>query len=47
MVRRERWAFTREFEAETVRRIHESGKSTGAVARELDLTETALPHRAA
>jgi len=42
MAKRKRRAFTPEFKAETVRLIRESGKSTGAVARELDLTETAV-----
>ena len=34
--------FTKEFKAETVRLVRDSGKSVGAVARELDLSETAL-----
>jgi transposase len=38
----DRRAFTKEFKAETVRLVRDSGKSVGAVARELDLTETAL-----
>ena len=38
----QRRAFTKEFKAETVRLVRDSGKSVGAVARELDLTETAL-----
>ena len=42
MAKRKRRAFTTEFKAETVRLVRESGKSVGAVARELDLTETAL-----
>jgi transposase-like protein len=42
MAKRKRRAFTKEFKAETVRLVRESGKSVGAVARELDLTETAL-----
>jgi transposase len=42
MAKRKRRAFTQEFKAETVRLVRESGKSVGAVARELDLTETAL-----
>ncbi len=42
MAKRKRRAFTPEFKAETVRLIRESGKSIGAVARELDLTETAV-----
>jgi len=35
-------AFTTEFKAQAVRIVRESGKSVGVVARELDLTETAL-----
>jgi len=42
MAKRKRRAFSPEFKAETVRLIRESGKSIGAVARELDLTETAV-----
>ena len=42
MAKRKRRAFTPEFKAETLRLIRESGKSIGAVARELDLTETAV-----
>src|SRR5258708_34738329 len=42
MAKRKRRAFTREFKAEAVRLVRESGKSVGVVARELDLTETAL-----
>jgi transposase-like protein len=42
MAKRKRRAFTTEFKAETVRLVRDSGKSVGAVARELDLTETAL-----
>ena len=42
MAKRKRRAFTNEFKAETVRLVRDSGKSVGAVARELDLTETAL-----
>jgi transposase-like protein len=42
MGKRKRRAFTKEFKAETVRRVRDSGKSVGAVARQLDLTETAL-----
>ena len=40
MGKRKRRAFTKEFKAETVRRVRDSGKSVGAVAREPDLTET-------
>ncbi len=42
MGKRKRRAFTKEFKAEAVRLVRDSGKSVGAVARELDLTETAL-----
>jgi transposase len=42
MARRKRRAFTREYKAEVVELIRRSGKSIGAVAKELDLTETAV-----
>jgi transposase-like protein len=42
MGKRKRRSFSPEFKAETVRLVQESGKSVGAIARELDLTETAL-----
>jgi transposase len=42
MAKRKRRAFTKEFKAQAVRIVRESGKSVGTVARELDLTETAL-----
>jgi transposase-like protein len=42
MAKRKRRAFTKEFKAEAVRVVRESGKTVGAVARDLDLTETAL-----
>src|SRR4029434_6012975 len=42
MAKRKRRAVTREFKAQAVRIVRESGKSVGVVARELDLTETAL-----
>lgn len=42
MAKRKWRAFTKEFKAEAVRVVQESGKTVGAVARELDLTETAL-----
>ena len=42
MAKRKRRAFTEEFKAQTVRLVQESGKTVGAVARDLDLTETAL-----
>jgi len=40
--KRKRRSFSDEFKSETVRLIKESGKSVGEVARELDLTETAV-----
>ena len=42
MGKRKRRAFSPEFKAEAVRLMQESEKSVGAIARELDLTETAL-----
>src|SRR5437762_4522124 len=42
MAKRKRGAFTQEFKAEAVRLVRESWKSVPTVARELDLTETAL-----
>ena len=42
MAKRKRRAFTEEFKAEAVRLVRDSGKSVPTVARELDLTETAL-----
>ena len=42
MAKRKRRAFTSEFKAEAVRLVRDSGKSVPTVARELDLTETAL-----
>jgi transposase len=42
MARRARRKFTPEFKAETVKLVRESGKTVGEVARDLDLTETAL-----
>ena len=42
MTRRHRRKFTDEFKAETVKLIRESGRTVGSVARELDLTETAV-----
>ena len=44
MAGRERRKFSPEFKAETVKLVRESGKAVGEVARELDLTETALRH---
>ena len=40
--KRERRSFTPEFKAEAVKVVQQGGKSVGAVARDLDLTETAL-----
>lgn len=40
--RRARRQFTDEFKASAVRLVLDEGKSVGAVARDLDLTETAL-----
>ena len=37
-----RRTFTEEFESEALRVVRDSGKSVGTIARELDLTETAL-----
>ena len=42
MERRKRRAFTKEFKAETVRLVVEGGRSIPEVARDLDLTESAL-----
>ena len=42
MAKRKRRAFTKEYKAEVVELIRKSGKSIGAVVRELDLTETAV-----
>ncbi len=42
MAKRKRRSFTDEYKAEVVELIRKSGKSIGAVARELDLTETAV-----
>ena len=42
MAKRKRRSFTTEFKAQAVRIVRESGKAVGTVARELDLTETAL-----
>jgi transposase-like protein len=42
MTRRHRRKFTDEFKAATVKRIRESDRAIGSVARELDLTETAV-----
>ena len=42
MERRKRRAFTDEFKAETVRLVLEGGKTVAEVARDLDLTESAV-----
>ena len=42
MAKRKRRAFSKEYKTEVVELIRKSGKSVGAVARELDLTETAV-----
>ena len=42
MAKRKRRSFTKEFKAQAVRIVRESGKPVSTVARELDLTETAL-----
>ena len=42
MGRRKRRKFTSEYKAEVVKLIRTSGKPVGQVARELDLTETAV-----
>ncbi len=42
MAKRKRRSFTDEYKAEVVELIRKSGKSVGAVCRDLDLTETAV-----
>ena len=42
MAKRKRRAFTKAFKAQAVGIVRDSGKPVGTVARELDLTETAL-----
>jgi transposase-like protein len=44
MAKRKRRKFTAEYKAEVVRLVAASGKSIGQVAKELDLTETAVRH---
>lgn len=44
MTKRKRRRFTPEFKAETVRLIRDSGRSIGEVAKDLDLTESAVRH---
>ncbi len=42
MARKERRKFSDEYKAEVVALVRSSGKSIGAVSRDLDLTETAV-----
>jgi len=42
MAKGKRRAFTKEFKAQTVRLVQDSGKSIGVIARELDLGESVL-----
>jgi transposase len=42
MEKRKRRSFSKEYKAEVVELIRKSGKNIGAVARELDLSETAV-----
>jgi transposase len=42
--RRQRRSFSDEFKAEVVKKVVSSGKTAGQVARDLDLTETAVRH---
>jgi transposase len=42
MAKGKRRAFTKEFKAQTVRLVRDSGKSIGGIARELDLGESVL-----
>jgi transposase-like protein len=42
MAKRKRRAFSAEYKAEVVELIRKSGKSIGTIARDLDLTETAV-----
>jgi transposase len=42
MGKRKRRSFTKEYKAEVVELIRKSGKSIGAVASDLDLSETAV-----
>jgi len=44
MEKRKRRSFSRQYKAEVVELIRKSGKGIGAVARELDLSETAVRH---
>ena len=42
MEKRRRRSFTKAYKAEVVELVRKSGKSIGAIAKELDLTETAV-----
>ncbi len=42
MARKTRRSFTKEYKAEVVELIRKSGKTVGAICRDLDLTETAV-----
>ena len=42
MARKARRSFTKEYKAEVVELIRKSGKTVGAICRDLDLTETAV-----
>jgi transposase len=42
MEKRKRRAFSKQYKAEVVELIRKSGKSIGAIAKEIDLTETAV-----
>ena len=44
MEKRARRKFTAEYKAEVVRLVRDGGKSIGQVARDLDLTESAVRH---
>jgi transposase len=44
MTKRKRRAFTKEFKAQAVRLVQESGKPVGTVAQDLDLAESVLRH---
>lgn len=44
MKKRARRKFTAEYKAEVVRLVRDGGKTVGQVARDLDLTETAVRH---
>jgi len=42
MAKKTRRSFTKEYKAEVVELIRKSGKTVGAICRDLDLTETAV-----